>query len=101
MKKQLERESGMLCKLYKFLVTWFFLTAVKTGCFLPLPCKHSVAKQGYLFYSSAYVCLFAVDENTEESLPSSPFHLGVYVTRRRVLSVLCADVIKIPYRAYC
>ena len=33
--------------------------------------------------------LFAVDENTEESLASHVFIWGVYVTRRRVLSVLC------------
>lgn len=89
-----------LCNLSRFLVTWFLLTLVKTGCFLPLPCRI----RGQIYPSSAadYTCLFAVDENTEECLPSSPFHLGcAYVTGRRVLNVLCADVIKIPYRANC
>ena len=28
-----------LCNLSRLLVTWFLLTVVKTGCFLPLPCK--------------------------------------------------------------
>lgn len=97
-----------LCNLSRLLVTWFLLPAVKTGCSLPLPCKIPWPKLSFCCCCLHMSLCFWWEHRRMQAFVT--FSSGVcvcdwegcvYVTGRRVLNVLSADVIKIPYRANC